>query len=240
MPALGVFIKLFEKPEIRTIGIALQPIFQAVAQVALNIFDGLKGRSSHRKRGFMDWIIFSLVVTWLGIVSWFDIRKSEIPHSAWVVIPLIGAGLYRIWQGDWTLVLLAAVVTAVSERDRISQAFGWEEVNRIITWLPLLFLGASLSIQSSPLSALAIIGFWAAWELKWWGGADAVSAIAVCLIWPSEIFIFAFLATHLIVVLGLGLVSAIREKKFSLHRLPGIPILLASVIFLKINLVFLT
>jgi hypothetical protein len=40
MPALGVFIKLFEKPEIRTIGTALQPIFQAVAQVALNIFDG--------------------------------------------------------------------------------------------------------------------------------------------------------------------------------------------------------
>ena len=52
MPALGVFIKLFEKPEIRTIGIALQPIFQAVAQVALNIFDGSKGRSSLRKRTF--------------------------------------------------------------------------------------------------------------------------------------------------------------------------------------------
>ena len=91
----------------------------------------------------MDWIIFGLVVTWLGIVSWFDIRKSEIPHSAWVVIPLIGAGLYRILQGDWTLVLLAAVVAAVSERDRISQAFGWEELSRIITWLPLLFLECS-------------------------------------------------------------------------------------------------
>ena len=188
----------------------------------------------------MDWIIFGLVVTWLGIVSWFDIRKSEIPHSAWVVIPLIGAGLYRILQGDWTLVLLAAVVAAVSERYRISQAFGWEELSRIITWLPLLFLGAFLSIQSSPLSALAIIGFWVAWEMKWWGGADAVSAINVCLIWPSEIFIFAFLATHLIVVLALDLDSVIREKKISLHRLPGLPILLASVIFLKISLVFLT
>ena len=187
----------------------------------------------------MDWIIFGLVVTWLGIVSWFDIRKSEIPHSAWVVIPLIVAGLYRIWRGDWTLVLLAVLVAAVSERDRISQAFGWEELGRIITWLPLLFLGAFFSIQSSPLSVLAIIGFWAAWELKWWGGADAVSAITVCLIWPSDIFIFAFLATHLIVVLGFGLVSAIREKKISLHRLPGIPILLASVIFLKISLALL-
>ena len=143
---------------------------------------------------FMDWIIFVFVVTWLGIVSWFDIRKNEIPHSAWVVIPLIGAGLYRIWQGDWTLVLLAAVVAAVSERDRISQAFGWEELSRIITWLPLLFLGGFLSIQSSPLSALAIIAFWAAWELMWWGGADAVAAIAIILIYPEIAFILDLLS----------------------------------------------
>ena len=187
----------------------------------------------------MDWIIFILVVVWLGIVSWFDIRKSEIPHSAWVIIPLIGACFYRAWQGNWALVLLTILVAAVSERERISQLFGWEEIGKMITWFPLLFLGVYLSIQTSPFAALAIIGFWAAWELKWWGGADAVSAITVCLIWPSEIFIFAFLATHLIVVLGLGLASAIREKKISLHRLPGIPILLASVIFLKISFVFL-
>jgi hypothetical protein len=49
MPAQDVFIRLFEKPEIRTVGIALQPIFQAVAQVVLNIFDGSKGRSSRKK-----------------------------------------------------------------------------------------------------------------------------------------------------------------------------------------------
>ena len=187
----------------------------------------------------MDWIIFILVVVWLGIVSWFDIRKNEIPHSAWVIIPLSGACFYRTWQGNWALVLLTTLVAAVSERERISHLFGWEEIGKMITWFPLLFLGAYLSVQTSPFAALAIIGFWAAWELKWWGGADAVSAITVCLIWPSEIFIFAFLATHFIVVLGLGLVSVIREKKISLHRLPGIPILLASVIFLKISLVFL-
>ena len=182
----------------------------------------------------MDWIIFGLVVTWLGIVSWFDIRKSEIPHSAWVVIPLIGAGLYRILQGDWTLVLLAAVVAAVSERYRISKAFGWEELSRIITWLPLLFLGAFLSIQSSPLSALAIIGFWAAWELKWWGGADAVSAITVSLIWPSEIFIFAFLGVHIIVTIVLFMRSLIKEKSVKMHRLPGLPLLLLAIILYQI------
>ena len=234
MPALGVFIRLFEKPEIRTVGIALLLIFPAVVQVALNIFGVSKGRSSRRKRGVVDWIIFGLVVTWLGIVSWFDIRKNEIPHSAWVVIPLIGAGLYRIWQGDWALVLLAVLVAAVSERYRISQAFGWEELSRIITWLPLLFLGAFLSIQSSPLSALAIIGFWAAWELKWWGGADAVAAISIILIYPKITFILAFLIVHVIATIMLTIRSLIKEKTAHLHRIPGLPLILIAVISLQI------
>ena len=182
----------------------------------------------------MDWIIFGLVVTWLGIVSWFDIRKSEIPHSAWVIIPLIGAGLYRIWQGDWALVLLAALVAAVSERYRISQAFGWEELSRIITWLPLLFLGAFLSIQSSPISALAIIGFWVAWELKWWGGADAVAAITIILIYPEIIFILAFLIVHVIATIMLAIRSLVKEKTVRFHRIPGLPLILIAVISLQI------
>jgi len=66
----------------------------------------------------MDWILLILVVVWLGIVSWFDIRKSEIPHSVWVIIPLFGACFYRTWQGNWALVLLTVLVAAVSERER--------------------------------------------------------------------------------------------------------------------------
>ena len=47
----------------------------------------------------MDWIIFGFIVAWLGIISWFDIRKNEIPRSAWVIIPLIGLGF--IESGKW-------------------------------------------------------------------------------------------------------------------------------------------
>jgi len=182
----------------------------------------------------MDWIIFILVVVWLGIVSWFDIRKSEIPHSAWVIIPLIGACFYRTWQGNWALVLLTILVAAVSERERISHLFGWEEIGKMITWFPLLFLGVYLSVQTSPFAALAITGFWAAWELKWWGGADAVSAITVFLIWPSEIFIFAFLGVHIIVTIVLFMRSLIKEKSVKMHRLPGLPLLLLAIILYQI------
>jgi len=46
------------------------------------------------------------------------------------------------------------------------------------------------------------------------------------------VFIISFLAIHLIVVIVSGLVSVVREQKIKLHRLPGLPILLASVLLL--------
>jgi hypothetical protein len=97
----------------------------------------------------------------------------------------------------------------------------------------LLFLGAFLSIQSSPLSALAIIGFWAAWELKWWGGADAVAAITITLIYPEIAFILAFLIVHVIATIMLSIRSLIKEKTVRLHRIPGLPLILIAVISIQ-------
>jgi hypothetical protein len=71
------------------------------------------------------------------------------------------------------------------------------------------------------------------------GGADAISAITICLIWPGIFFIMSFLVIHLIVVIALGLVSMVREQKIKLHRLPGLPILLASVLILKVGIIFI-
>jgi hypothetical protein len=182
----------------------------------------------------MDWIIFGLVVVWLAMVSWFDIRKSEIPHSAWVIIPIILAGTYRVWQGGWSLVLLTVFVVVVSERGRISNLFQMDELGRIITWLPLLFLGAFFAVQISPIAALAIIGFWVAWELKWWGGADATAAITLILIYPELIFIVVFLGVHVFVTIGLAIRSLIKEKTIQLHKVPGLPLLLLAVVSLQI------
>ena len=182
----------------------------------------------------MEWIIFGCVVTWLGVVSWFDIRKNEIPHSAWVILPLIGACFYRAWQGDWALVLVTILIAAVSERERISRIVRWDEIGQIITWLPLLFLGTYLSIQVSPFAALAIIGFWVAWELKWWGGADAVAAMTSILIYPELPFVIAFLVVHVIVTIGLALRSLVREKKVGLNKIPGLPLLLIAILLFQI------
>jgi hypothetical protein len=177
----------------------------------------------------MDWIIFGLVVVWLGIVSWFDIRKGEIPHSAWVVIPMIAASGYQAWHGGWALVLLTAVVVAVSEREKISDLLLIEEIRRIVTWFPIIFLSLFLAVQLSPVAALAIIGFWMAWELKWWGGADATAGIALILIFPEITFILAFLSVHVLVVVGFSVGSLIKNDSIKLHIIPGLPLLFLAV-----------
>jgi hypothetical protein len=176
----------------------------------------------------------NFIIIWLGIISWFDIRKNEIPHSAWVVLPLILACVYRTWHGGWDLVLLAVVVSIVSERERLAQLLKMEGIGFVLTWSPLLFLGLFFAVQISPIAALAILGFWLAWELKCWGGADAIAAITLLLIYPGTHFLLAFLIVHVVTVGALWVGSLLKEKNLRMHRVPGLPLLWFSLLFLPL------
>lgn len=76
--------------------------------------------------------------------------------------------------------------------------------------------------------SLAVVGFWLAWELHAWGGADTLTAIALILLWPDIRFLVAVLAIHLVVVS----LQIARWKQFhssgSIHWIPGIPLLMIS------------
>ncbi|MBI9049989.1 MAG: hypothetical protein JEZ00_11250 [Anaerolineaceae bacterium] len=182
----------------------------------------------------MDWVLFGLILIWLGIISWFDIRKNEIPHSAWVVLPLMIACVYRTWQGGWALVLLAVVVSIISEREHLAQLLKMEGIGFVLTWTPLLFLGLFFAVQSSPIAALAILGFWLAWELKCWGGADAIAAITVVLLYPEMDFLVAFLIVHGFTAITLWIVSIIKKMEFKTHRVPGLPLIWISLVLLPL------
>ena len=182
----------------------------------------------------MDGILFGSMLLWLAIVSWFDIRKGEIPHSAWVLLPLAVASVYRVTQGGWQLVLWVGIISIASERKRLAGSLKIAGMEKIPAWIPLLIAGFSLANQVSTVMALAFSGFWLAWELGWWGGADAVSAMVIGLILPGWAYLLAFLATHFIVVLCLGGHALIRKRKPAPNRLPGLPILLATAIILLV------
>lgn len=174
------------------------------------------------------WIIGAVLI-WLGIISYFDLRKREIPHSAWVVLPWLAVMMLRLLQGGWQMVLLSAMVALVSERKRFAELTklpldGWS------IWIPPLFLFTYWALITNPVGALSILGFWLAWELRAWGGADAVASIALVLLWPELAFVIALLGVHLAAALASTAYGLIRDKRWQLHSLPGLPLILATVL----------
>ena len=174
------------------------------------------------------WVLI-IVLIWLGIVSWFDLRTREVPHMAWVVVPFLGAMIYQIALGGWRLAFLAVVVALVSERQRLAKLTELN-IDTIFFWVPFLFAGLYLAGSFNPVGAISIVGFWIAWELRCWGGADAVASIALVLIWPELSIVLALLVVHLLVALVATGVSLLKEKKLSFHQMPGLPLLLFSVV----------
>jgi len=176
----------------------------------------------------MDTAILIPVLLWLGVVSWFDIREHEIPHSAWVIIPLVLAIIYQGVLENWSLVLFAVLISLISERLFLSRYPRVMPFMSVRTWLPILIISLLWSAQSFPVATLSIFAFWVAWEFGWWGGADATAAICLFLLLPAAGLLFGFVLVHLITVLTLAVHSWITTKKFQIHRVAGLPLLLIS------------
>jgi len=90
----------------------------------------------------------------------------------------------------------------------------------------LLFLGAYLSIQVSPFAARLGVGL-----VGWCGSAcrnDDNSDLS-----RATIFI-SFLVVHVVVAIGLGIRSLVKDKKFGLNKIPGLPLLLMAVFLFQI------
>jgi hypothetical protein len=177
----------------------------------------------------MEYFFLGMVFIWLGLVSWFDLRQREVPHTAWVVIPLICAAIYQAVAGDWPLSFLSGMVALASERQRLAK-LSELRVDTIFFWIPWLLACLYAAATRNPVGALAIVVFWAAWELRCWGGADAVTAITLTLIWPDMRMVIAVLIVHAFVAAIASLDSLIRERKLRVHQFPGLPLLLMSAV----------
>lgn len=182
----------------------------------------------------MEIFFYGLIFTWLALVSWFDLRKREVPHSAWTVVPLVCAAVYQAVVGDWRLSFLTGIVALASERQRLAK-LSELRVDTIFFWIPWLLGSLYAAASHNPVGAIAIVAFWAAWELRCWGGADAVTAITLTLIWPDMRLVIAVLIVHAFVAAIASLDSLIRERKLRVHHFPGLPLLLFSAVLRLIS-----
>jgi hypothetical protein len=187
------------------------------------------GFHKYSKEKHMDWITYPTLI-WLAIISWFDIRTRQIPHSAWVAIPFLLGLVFRLLYGGWELALLSILTVIASEREFISKFRYLHSLERIILWAPIITLAAINAEKYSLVPTLAILGFWVAWELQVWGGADAMASMTLVLIWPDGDLLVSFFLANLLVALAATGVTLVRERKMRIHELPGLPILLITMI----------
>jgi hypothetical protein len=83
---------------------------------------------------------------------------------------------YRIAYSSWELVVLSIIISFTSERNRLAQAAGNDRFVSMFMWLPLVVASFLRAGAVNPVGAVAILAFWVAWELRCWGGADAVAS----------------------------------------------------------------
>lgn len=177
----------------------------------------------------MDYILVPALI-WLAIISWFDLRTRQIPHTAWAVIPFLFGLAFRIVNGGWAISLLSISVVMASERNDLGRFRYLSNLGSIYPCIPMIGCLGYLAGESNLPATLAILGFWISWELRFWGGADALVSITLILFWPDAPLLISFILANFLVAIVATLISLIRERKLRTHQIPGIPILLLSVI----------
>jgi hypothetical protein len=131
----------------------------------------------------------------------FDLRSREVP-ALLTIPPLILAALWRLFHGDWQVVLLVVALVLISD-------LPWAK------WrIPLAGLASvlALSIASSSglvYAMLVIFSVWAMWEIGATGGADAKIIITLVLLFADGL-----LFIPIVLIGGLqGLLGLIRKRK---------------------------
>jgi hypothetical protein len=173
-----------------------------------------------------DWIVSLAALAWLTAIAVFDIRTRKVPSPLWTAIPMLLAAAVRLLSGsEQSIVAAAAVVVAVSERRHLKQRV--QEI--LVAAAGILILGwiiFSVGIFKTT-GIIGVVVFWAAWELHWIGGADAMVLITCLMVWPGMEFVYAYLLA------GLGWSIGVRIREggwWKGHAVPGLAIVFTGAI----------
>jgi hypothetical protein len=134
------------------------------------------------------------VLIWLVPLAVYDLRRQEVPHITCVAVPCLGAVVYSFLSGTWPVGVITLLAVGASERRVLRN-------ERVERWLfsGALAQGGLLTVVSGEATpgAFAVLGFWLAYELAWWAGADALVAITLALLWPDIKLLSALGVAHI-------------------------------------------
>jgi Flp pilus assembly protein protease CpaA len=146
-------------------------------------------------------IVLLLLLAWLVTCVVFDLRSRQVP-ALLTIPPLIISALWRLFQGEWPVVVLVVVLILISD-------LPWPKWH-----IPLACLATVLALSIPDTSEnfyalLVIFVTWAMWEISVMGGADAKIIISLVLLFGNGL-----LFIPIVMVGGIqGLLGLITKKK---------------------------
>ena len=128
-------------------------------------------------------ILLACLIAWLLVCMIFDLRYREVPMK-WTVFPMIAAGSYALFLGNWGPVVQTAGLIVLSDI----------KPRRLRLFLAV-FLSAVAGIFDSTIliQVAALVLIWLLWEAGAMGGADAKLLIVIALV-TGQPTIFLFIA----------------------------------------------
>jgi hypothetical protein len=169
------------------------------------------------------------VLIWLSPLAAYDLRYREVPHMACVAVLCAAAVVYSFLKGAWPVGVIALLAVAASERRVLRHA-------RIERWAfsGALIVGALLVPASGAAvpGAFAVLGFWLAYELRWWAGADALAAMTLALLWPEIRLLLALGVAHMSTAVCIHVFRLFRSRTIGLRFIPvpGLPVIFLAVL----------
>lgn len=131
-----------------------------------------------------------LLVAWLGVCVAYDLRTRQVP-ALLTGLALATAGIFRLTQGGWALVLLVIVLALVSDLPKAK--------HRLLLGSLAVLAGIVLGARSDlAIPMLLTFAVWVLWEIGALGGADAKMLITLELL-------FADVSIFLLIILTGGL-----------------------------------
>ena len=135
-----------------------------------------------------------LVLGWLLVAAWQDVRKSEV--SGWLTVPpLIASAVWWWWQGEWAVVALLATLIVVGE------LFEKLHLPAALGIGPAMVAAGFLASGSSRPVALVLTVWacaWAAWTLHFVGGADSKVFMALVAFFPEPMLVSLLIAMQVV------------------------------------------
>jgi Flp pilus assembly protein protease CpaA len=148
----------------------------------------------------VQFILLFCLIAWLLVCMIFDLRYREVPMK-WMLVPMIAAGVYALFQAQFVLVLQTAVLIIISD---------FKPYNRRLFLAALVSVLAGIFDPSCVIQVMALFLIWLLWENGAMGGADTKLLMVIALVIAQPI-VFLFIA----LVGGIQGVIAIfaRQKK---------------------------